>query len=77
MTHDPLCLVSRPVRRSCECDFIAEVRADERSKLVEVMGQVFHQNADRGNRVIVFAGKPVDGGVLVWRDGQYVWENPR
>ena len=28
MTHDPLCPVSRRFRPSCECDFIAEVRAD-------------------------------------------------
>jgi len=34
MTHDPLCLVFRPFRPSCECDFIAEIRADERAKYV-------------------------------------------
>ena len=34
MTHDPLCLVSRPVRPSCECDFIAKVRADERERTI-------------------------------------------
>lgn len=63
--------------RTCCCDVIAKVRADERAKLVEVMGQVSHQSADQGNRITVFAGKPVNGSVLVWQDGQYVWVNPR
>ena len=34
MTHDPLCPVRRPLRPSCECDFIAEIRADERDQII-------------------------------------------
>lgn len=83
MTHDPLCPSYGLCDCGCEydahcmCGFIAKVRADERSKLAKVMGQVSHQNADQGNRITVFAGKPVNGSVLVWQDGQYVWVNPR
>jgi hypothetical protein len=35
MTHDPLCnaFTGRRLRPSCECDLIAEVRADEQQQV--------------------------------------------
>jgi len=75
--HDDMCRAGSQWDQHCMCQFISRVRSDERSKLAKVMGQVSHQNADQGNRITVFAGKPVNGSVLVWQDGQYVWVNPR
>jgi hypothetical protein len=91
VTHDPLCEMAKEChylghnttwnchicKTVCRCDLVARARGDERAKLVEVMGQVSHQYADQGNRVMVFVGEPVNGSVLVWRDGRFHWENPQ
>jgi len=68
-SHDPLCPKCDDLIKRQEIVINLEMEPEVSVPLVEVYRKISNRYK--------FANEPTQGSVCVWRDGQYVWENPQ